>query len=62
MAEEKPSYNVEYAKKYYKENRQKILDYQKNYYEKNNTHRKKRINKEDLTYKIKNKEYIISFK
>ncbi len=60
--EEKPSYNVDYAKNYYKENRQKILDYQKEYYDKHNTHRKKRINKEDLRYKIKNKEYIISFK
>ena len=59
---EEKNYNVDYAKSYYLKNREKILNYQKKYYDENNTHRKKRINKDDLNYKMKNETFIISFK
>jgi len=62
--EEKPedkNYNVDYAKSYYLNNREKILNYQKKYYEDNNKHRKKRVDKNELKYKIKNNVFIISF-
>jgi len=59
---EEKNYNVEYAKSYYLKNREKILNYQKKYYDENNKHRKKRINKDDLNYKMKKETFIISFK
>lgn len=59
---EEQTYNVEYAKSYYQKNKEKILKYQKEYYEENNTHRKKRVNKKDLPLKVKNKVFIIEFK
>jgi len=54
-----PTYNVEYAKKYYIRNREKILKYQKEYYDETNTHRKKRQPKKDFEFKKEN--FIIKF-
>ena len=59
--EDDKKYNVLYAKKYYLQNKEKILKYQKEYYDENNTHRKKRIPKKDLIYKYKKDSFIISF-
>jgi hypothetical protein len=58
---EKKNYNVEYAKSYYLKNKEKILKYQKEYYDENNTFRKKQIPKKDLIYKYKNDTFIIKF-
>jgi len=57
----KKNYDVKYAKQYYLNNKQKILKYQKEYYDENNTHRKKRIPKDQLIYKIKKDSFIITF-
>ena len=53
------NYNVDYAKKYYLKNKEKILKYQKEYYDDNNTHRKKRQDKKN--YQIKKEIFIIKF-
>jgi len=57
--EKEKNYNVDYAKKYYLKNKEKILKYQKEYYEENNTHRKKRQDKKN--YQIKKDVFIIKF-
>jgi len=59
MEEKKHTYNVEYAKSYYQKNKEKILKYQKTYYDEHNKHRKKRQEKKD--FQIQNKIYIINF-
>jgi hypothetical protein len=57
--EKQQNYNVDYAKKYYLKNKEKILKYQKEYYDENNTHRKKRQDKKN--YQIKKEIFIIKF-
>jgi len=57
--EKQQNYNVDYAKKYYLKNKEKILKYQKEYYDDNNTHRKKRQDKKN--YQIKKEIFIIKF-
>jgi len=58
MDDEK-NYNVEYAKDYYLKNKDKILKYQKEYYDENNKHRKKRQIKRDFA--VKKDIFIIKF-
>ncbi len=57
--ENKSNYNVDYAKEYYIKNRDKILKYQKEYYDENNTHRRKRQEKKN--YQFKKEIFIIKF-
>ena len=57
--DDKKNYNVEYAKDYYLKNKDKILKYQKEYYDENNKHRKKRQIKRDFS--VKKDIFIIKF-
>jgi hypothetical protein len=54
-------YNVDYAKKYYLNNKKRILKYQKEYYDENNTHRKKQIPQSELIFKFKKEVFVINF-
>jgi len=53
-----------YSKKYYLDNKEKILEYQKEYYYENSNPRKRRIPKKQFEFKpkINNEEFIITLK